>query len=158
MGEGQWSRREAKARGERPGPPRARALTASSSRGRFRSPASPPPPLGSRRARAFTALPPGNGSRRCLRSGTRTLSARPGPRAFRFLLFRTFSPLVGAAGIRVLGPVPPRGILRSVLAPPKVCGPAQSLQDCGAPRRPLCLSSRPKIGPGGSAGAGRALN
>lgn len=117
MGEGQWSRREAKARGERPGPPRARALTASSSRGRFRSPASPPPPLGSRRARAFTALPPGNGSRRCLRSGTRTLSARPGPRAFRFLLFRTFSPLVGAAGIGSWAQFPPGESLGQFLLP-----------------------------------------
>ena len=45
VGEGRRPRRAAKARGERSRPPRARALAAPSSRGRPRSPASPPPSL-----------------------------------------------------------------------------------------------------------------
>lgn len=67
VGEGWRPRHEAKTRGERPRPPRARALATPSSRGRPRLPASPPPPAVPV-ARGFlrSPLPHGNGARRRL--------------------------------------------------------------------------------------------
>lgn len=67
VGEGWRPRHEAKTRGERLRPPRARALATPSSRGRPRLPASPPP-LAVPVAREFlrSPFPHGNGARRRL--------------------------------------------------------------------------------------------
>lgn len=177
VGEGRRPRREAKARGERARPPRARALAASSSRGRPRSLASPPPLLSVPVARgAFTCLPlpHGNGSRRRRLAGSRALATggarasasrlphacgRTGPPAatpFRHFLGGE-APALGARG-PFPDPFPRASPAFGFSVPPGACGPARSLPDSRAPRSPLPHPSRPKIGLGGPADAGEAWN
>lgn len=161
VGEGRRPRLEAKARGERSRPPRARALASPSSRGRPRSPASPPPSRGFCRARVFTLfpLPHGNGARRRLHSSVqvRARSRREegsalarGPARLIVSPPRAAGevPCVAALSWRGGGgggggdqalPLPRDPFPRSARASPSFLGlwSARSLPDFGAPRSPL---------------------